>query len=135
MAGKAFAERFWEKVAIAGPDDCWPWEKSTDGHGYGQISNRFGSGSPECASRVAWELANERPVPDGLFILHTCDNPPCSNPTHLYPGTQADNGRDMAERVRWRRHVTADVDDLLVIVEGDLMIEDLSTGAITIVAG
>jgi hypothetical protein len=49
---------------------------------------------------MAWEAVNGR-VPDGLWVLHHCDNPPCVNPAHLYVGTHADNMRDMRER---RRH-------------------------------
>jgi hypothetical protein len=46
------------------------------------------------AHRIAWEHANGRRVPDGLHVLHKCDNPPCCNPAHLFIGTIADNNRD-----------------------------------------
>jgi hypothetical protein len=42
------------------------------------------------------------PIPEGLYVLHHCDNPPCIEPTHLYAGTQADNMRDMYARDRQR---------------------------------
>ncbi len=43
------------------------------------------------------------PVPDGLFVRHTCDNPPCCNPAHLLIGTAADNTHDAIERDRLAR--------------------------------
>jgi hypothetical protein len=53
--------------------------------------------------RVAWEDANGQEVPAGLFVRHTCDNPPCCNPAHLLIGTPADNVRDAVERGRVAR--------------------------------
>ena len=56
---------------------------------------------------MAWELANGRSVPDGLFICHRCDNPPCCNPAHLFLGTQTDNDRDRDSKgrnIRGDRH-------------------------------
>jgi hypothetical protein len=54
---------------------------------------------PFRASRISWLIHNGA-VPDGLWILHTCDNPECTNPAHLYLGTVRDNTRDMIERGR-----------------------------------
>jgi hypothetical protein len=56
-------------------------------------------GSVWKAHRVAWTLANG-PIPAGMHVLHTCDNPPCCNPGHLWLGTQADNMADMARKGR-----------------------------------
>jgi len=49
--------------------------------------------------RLAWELANG-PIPDGLSVLHHCDNPPCCNVEHLFLGTQTDNHADMVAKGR-----------------------------------
>jgi hypothetical protein len=52
--------------------------------------------------RIAWELANGRQVPKGMDVCHTCDNPPCCNPAHLWIGTAKDNTRDMILKGRAR---------------------------------
>ena len=57
---------------------------------------RFG-GTSTRAHRIAWQIAYG-PIPAGLLVLHTCDNPGCVNPVHLYIGTQKDNMRDMSIR-------------------------------------
>jgi len=90
-------QRFWPKVEKRSHDQCWPWvAKARTGIGYGAIHV---SDYTTHAHRVAWALRNG-PIPDGLLIRHSCDNPVCCNPTHLVPGTQADNVRDMVERGR-----------------------------------
>jgi hypothetical protein len=98
---KTVAERFWEKVDQRGPDECWPWQNST---------NRFGHGefyvSPERgrvpAHTFAVELATGKRCPPGKEGCHDCDNPPCCNPTHVYYGTRRQNVADMYARGRAR---------------------------------
>jgi len=82
--------RFWAKVDKSG--DCWIWTAGRLRQGYGRFDGQL-------AHRVAF--AFERgPVPDGMFVLHSCDNPPCVNPGHLRLGTHVDNMREMRERRR-----------------------------------
>jgi len=52
--------------------------------------------------RLMWEAVNG-PIPEGYYILHTCDNPPCINPNHLFLGTQADNIHDSQAKGRSRK--------------------------------
>jgi len=97
---RALADRFWEKVDIRGPDECWPWLASTGERGYGKIMIHGPDGKAMAtASRIAYELCFG-PVHDGLQVLHSCDNPPCCNPGHLFLGTQLQNVADMEAKGR-----------------------------------
>lgn len=91
--------RFWPKVDVCGRDECWPWLASRHRQGYGQIGDS--NGGLLRAHRVAWSLANG-PAPEGMSVLHKCDNPPCCNPAHLFLGTQLDNVRDAIAKGRMR---------------------------------
>lgn len=75
---------------------CWVIDGWHQKHGYGLFQFR---GEQKLAHRVAYELF-VGPIPDGLHVLHHCDNPPCCNPTHLWLGTHADNMADMARKGR-----------------------------------
>lgn len=94
------AERFWEKVRVRGPDDCWLWTASLQ-KGYGQIGIK-GQRAPGKAHRVSWGL-HHGPIPEGAEVLHTCDNPPCVNPRHLFLGSQTANLEDMTGKGRRRQ--------------------------------
>lgn len=95
--GLSLAERFWPKVDVRGPDECWPWTaKSRQQGGYGAIRV---DGRIERAHRVAYRLTYGE-LPDGVVVRHRCDNPPCCNPADLVTGTQLDNIRDMHDRGR-----------------------------------
>lgn len=81
-------------------DGCWIWTKSRSNNGYGQIGHREnGHLVHKLAHRVSYELFIG-PIPDGIYVCHTCDNPPCINPKHLWLGTAKDNNRDCREKGR-----------------------------------
>jgi hypothetical protein len=92
-------ERFWKYVQRGEPDDCWIWTASTDRYGYGQFKM---DGKMVKAHRFSYTLAHG-PIPDGLHVLHHCDNPPCVNPAHLFPGSHIDNMRDREAKGRGTR--------------------------------
>lgn len=95
---KTVEERFWPKVKVSGPDDCWEWQANLIKGGYGRISR--GPKGEYLAHRVSWILRNGD-IPDGLLVLHSCDNPKCVNPKHLFLGTHQDNFDDMVSKGRW----------------------------------
>jgi len=95
-------ERFWSKVDRRGPGECWEWiaGRCRAGYGYVQWEGRLQS-----AHRVAWQLAHG-PIPEGLHVLHHCDNPGCVNAVgHLFLGTNAEN---MADRDAKGRQAKSD---------------------------
>lgn len=97
-------ERFWRKVIRGSGDECWGWSGGTTNDGYGYLTlGREHSHRKMVAHRFSYELANG-PIPDGLLVLHSCDNPPCCNPDHLRLGTQSDNMFEMASKGRsWQQ--------------------------------
>jgi DNA-binding XRE family transcriptional regulator len=104
---KPIADRFWPKVNKIGPvpphcpslGPCWIWTGSKTSHGYGDIGSGGKHGRNLRAHRVAYELAHG-PIPEGMCVLHRCDNPPCVRADHLFLGTMAMNSADMVTKGR-----------------------------------
>lgn len=88
---------------------CWEWTKYRKPNGYGQV--KYG-GKKHMVHRLSYEVFNG-PIPDGLIVRHTCDNPCCYNPEHLLLGTHADNMEDKVTRGRASSKLTAEQVDAI----------------------
>lgn len=95
------AARFWSKVDKTpgrGPwGDCWVWMACRNKLGYGMIGVMGGRNM--LAHRLSYMISKDGII-DGDVVRHRCDNPPCVNPSHLMPGTHADNSDDRVSRGR-----------------------------------
>lgn len=95
-----FISKFWAKVEIRDQDDCWLWNGAAmkkDGRG---IVWSPSTKKNELAPRVSLQIKLGRKIANGLFACHTCDNPACVNPGHLWEGSCRDNAIDASEKGR-----------------------------------
>lgn len=98
---------------VFGASDCWHFCGSRNQFGYGRLTV---GGRMQVVHRLSYELF-KGPIPDGLFVLHSCDNPSCINPDHLRVGTKRENSLEcfrkgrhpFAEWVAYRRAMKAGV--------------------------
>jgi hypothetical protein len=84
-------ERY-ERYVVRVAQGCWGWTASTNAWGYAQLGSVY-------AHRLSYEI-HHGPIPDGKWVLHRCDNPPCTNPDHLFLGTHDDNMADATAKGR-----------------------------------
>lgn len=91
--------RFWSYVEKS--DGCWLWTGATDDKGYGVITICNGRQRVVKTHRIAYELAYGVSL-GAMFACHTCDNPRCVRPDHIFSGTAADNNADKKSKGRLR---------------------------------
>lgn len=90
-------ERFWQRVKKGSSSECWIWQGSIlKSRGYGMVS---WNGKQKYAHRIALSLT-DGDWDSRMVVCHTCDNPPCCNPNHLWRGTQLANMRDKTTKGR-----------------------------------
>ena len=93
-------ERMERHLPRMAANECWETSyKSSNDTGHRLVNNEHNIGHSFC-HRVAWEMHHAQPIPEGMSVLHTCDNPRCCNPEHLYIGDHTDNMRDRTDRGR-----------------------------------
>jgi hypothetical protein len=90
-------QRLLRSVEVDNDTGCWIWQGGKNNIGYGLIKDGKGM---RTTHRVSWEQHNQRKIPKGMCVCHTCDNPLCVNPDHLWVGDHTANMRDMIAKGR-----------------------------------
>jgi hypothetical protein len=99
-------ERFAQRVICDIATRHWYWTGNLDRKGYGRLARGGTSRKPGARTRAAHRVAYtlfKGPIPDGMFVLHNCDTPPCVNPEHLRVDTQDANLEEMRAKGRQTR--------------------------------
>lgn len=97
--GKSTKERLLSKIKINEETGCWEWTGGiSSGYGYGNMCVG-GHGVKQMTHRIAYTVFKGE-IPEGLLVLHKCDNGRCCNPDHLFLGTQKDNVQDCIRKGR-----------------------------------
>jgi hypothetical protein len=120
-------EQFYAWIPPDDPDEsvCAEWLGPRWASGYGRFRNQLGMSN--YAHRAIYEIRHGK-IPDGLLVLHHCDNPPCGRDSHLWLGTAADNMRDKAEkgRVKGEKSSRAILTEIEVLAIRDLASKGVS---------
>lgn len=101
VRGQSVFERLLQNIEINETTDCWEWQGGTNNIGYGLIRD---DKRMRTTHRVSYEEHNQVAIPKYMCVCHTCDNPLCVNPQHLWLGTRKDNIQDMIKKGRARQY-------------------------------
>lgn len=101
MQGLSAPDRFAMQMKAGDADECWPWIAGKDRDGYGVFRGVYDGVMYGRATRYSWALHNRKQVPANMLVCHSCDNPSCVNPNHLFLGTDLDN---MLDKIAKDRH-------------------------------
>lgn len=99
MNNDLMRSRLYDKTLMSDEESCWPWLGARNSRGYGSL--RIGD-AIHSAHRVSY-IVHKEPIPEGMHVIHACDQPSCVNPNHLSLGTHADNMDDRQKKGRTAR--------------------------------
>ena len=87
-----YEQRFWSYVDKKNDDECWNWQGTKSGNGYGYFHYR---GIDRGAHRMSLQFTLGRPIIMGMHACHSCNNTRCVNPSHLREDTASSNIKDL----------------------------------------
>ena len=107
---------FWDKVQVNGLDECWPWIAAIGSNGYGSFTTGWRKGVSRSSHRCAYFFTHGL-IPEGLQVMHSCDNRLCCNPLHLSLGSCQDN---MSDKVRKGRSLKGETNPYAKLSEEEV---------------
>ncbi len=99
LSGMPIAERMRRQTKRM-ESGCLEWTGGVDLDGYGRVSGVIDGIAYQRAHRIAWVLFHGKPIPKGMVVCHSCDNPRCVDPKHLWIGSVSENHQDMINKKR-----------------------------------